>query len=232
MSTKPGFPPFKILLPFVLSGLVLASLLTLLLRDMVRESILKPLAYAWNLVLLLINGTPQALFWGIFILISFFIILKALLGSSRPPAKPELPFHEEVLAASQDRIYHWIIQVQSALHGNIYFLDRVTRSLERLVMGVVAYQERLTIKEVGDALSHREIELPIRVNVLFNGIRNDEPAQEKGNQGHIERISSWFRNIAGWFDRRLLKKEPLDRFQRLEEIVDYLETQLEIKHGS
>ena len=231
MSIKPGLPKFKILLPFVLSGIVLVSLLTLLLRDIVRESILKPLAYTWNLILLLINGTPQALFWGIFILISIFIILKALL-EGKPPAKPALPFHEEAIMASQDRVYHWIIHVQSALHGNIYFLDRVTRSLERVVMGVIAYQERLTVKEVGDALSHREIELPISVNALFDGTRGDEPAPERDNQNHIERIGSWFRNIAAWLNRRLLKKEPLDRFQRLEEIIDYLETQLEINHGS
>ncbi len=227
METKPAPPNLKLILTILLPSLVLVVILSLSLREFVRQSIIMPLAFVWSLLAYLFSSTPQVLFWAIFVLISVIIIGKVILGGKEPPLAMPTPQHEDNLAPGRDRIYHWSIQVQLALHGNLYFRDRVMRSLERLVMGVIAYQERLTVKEVEEALAHRSLEVPADINKLFD-YQRPQGLTADGDLGH--RLAFWFGKIKAWFSRFKSRNEPGMQYQQLEEIVDYLETQLEIKH--
>jgi hypothetical protein len=101
------------------------------------------------------------------------------------------------------------------------------RSLERLVMGVIAYQERLTVKEVEDALAHRSLEVPADINKLFDYQR---PQDLTADGGLAQRLEFWFGKVKAWISRFKSRNDPAMQYQQLDEIVDYLETQLEMKH--
>jgi hypothetical protein len=228
MELKSPSSKLKLIIFFLLPSLFLVVILTLALREFVREKIVLPLAYFWSLLLLLFSSTPQVVFWGIFILISIFIIIKTLLAGKDKVVVPIEP-KEDSLAPGRDHIYHWTIQVQLAVHGNLYFRDRVMRSLERLVMGVIAYQERLTFKEVEYALAHRSLEVPPDIARLFD--YQPEIVSSPGDGKFVQLMKVWYSRIKSEFGRLILKKESPNEYQKLEEIIDYLETQLEIKHG-
>jgi RNase P/RNase MRP subunit p29 len=119
--------------------------------------------------------------------------------------------------------------VQLAVHGNLYFRDRVMRSLERVVMGVIGYQERLTFKEVEEAMAHRSLEVPTDIARLFEFKSEDGRKPADGKFVHLLKV--WGGSLQNLFSRLVLRKETPDEYSQLEEIIDYLENQLEIKHG-
>ena len=228
MKPNPTRLNFKLIAIIVIPSIALVVILTLALRETVRQTIIVPLAYFWSLLLLLFAGTPQVVFWGIFLVISIFIIGQTLLSNREKAAIPT-EIKEDSLAPMRDHIYHWTLQVQLAVHGNLYFRDRVMRSLEKVVMGVIAYQERLTFKEVEEALTHRSLEVPADVARLFD-FTLEKPFKPAENI-FVHLLKTWFSAIQVFFDKLIAKKESADSYQNLEDIIEYLETQLEIKHG-
>lgn len=230
MEAKPSGQFRKFLLIAAIPALLLLIGLSLGLKDFVRDTIIIPLAYAWTLLSLLYQSTPQVVFWGIFLIISFVILIKVF-GSVKQ-ADLGLPSYKEMEAMSpaRDRIYYWLIQVQIALHGNLYFRDKVMRSMEKLVLGVIAYQERLTLKEVEDAISHRSLPMPEDIAVLFKSTPEDLSDYYPGP--FPLRVIRWLSRIAESFRRITGKKETSTEQMQLEEIIEYLDNQLEIKHGA
>lgn len=230
MDAKPSSQVRKFLLIFFIPALLLLVGLSLALRDFVRDAIIIPLAYLWTLLGLLYQSTPQVVFWGIFLLISFVILVKVFGSVKRDDLTPNAYSEMESMAPARDRIYYWLIQVQLALHGNLYFRDKVMRSMEKIVLGVIAYQERLTLKEVEYAINHRNLEVPEDIAVLFKNEPEDFSDYYPGT--FPLRVIRWMTRIAESFKRITGKKETSTQQEQLEAIIEYLDNQLEIKHGA
>jgi hypothetical protein len=227
-----------ILLPMVF----LVATLTLVLRDWVRDAIVTPILFILWLGGLLIKSTPQWVFWGVFLVMALLILANSFGAGKRSDqnvgkAEPGRP--------RRARVSFWAIQVHRQARG----FSPPTSSAEplrRLVLEVVAFQERLSLKEVEQRLESEELDVPPAILAYLQHGPTPEPLYPVGLWGMLRQGWADFRRAAhgvlgilagrwahdlmsGLIQTRLhTQSSPFD--SELESVVQFLEDRLEIKH--
>jgi hypothetical protein len=141
--------------------LLLTVLLVSALRDVVREVIVIPLLYVLWMGRLLLRSVPQALFWFAFVIVACFLALGSLVRGKGPPPEPHsagrrFPGQVSVWAK-------WIRLMAGGGYTGWYFGQHV----EKLIVAVLAYRERLNTRETRRRIKAGDLEVPPEVQAYF-----------------------------------------------------------------
>jgi hypothetical protein len=189
--------------------LLLTVLLVLALRDVVREVIVIPLLYVLWMGQLLLRSVPQALFWFAFVIVAFFLALGSLVRGKSPPPEPH-----PVGRRFSGQVSAWAKRVRLMAAGGYtgwYFGQHV----EKLIVTVLAYRERLSTGETRRRIKAGDLEVPPEVQAYFGIVLM--PSRRRWPLGLLSRFR--FRPRVG--AQRMLPGG-------LERVVWFLEDQLEV----
>lgn len=136
------------------SSIPLGLILAYLLKDYVRAYVLDPFIYLYRIVGLVYRALPQALWWGLFLLVLIFIAIRSLRGEREvnPRKKPEP-------ASRASRALVWANLLRSAGRGN-YSRWLLAREMGNLTLRIIAHQERLSPGQARNLLQSGKITLP------------------------------------------------------------------------
>ena len=146
------------LLGLVGASLMIGAIISLFFRDWLREQIVLPLTYMAWILRLLILSLPQALYWGILLLIGLFIGLATV---SPKPADRVL-VDKRFLDTHFSRYSIWL-RYTSMLNQSNFAIDSFGRDLVRLSVQILASQQKMTAEEVYTQLDRGEIDLPVEL---------------------------------------------------------------------
>ena len=220
----------RMLALLLVPSVLLVAALTLVLRDWVRDVILTPILFILWLGGLLIKSTPQWIFWGVFLVMALLILANSLGTGKRPDqnvdrAEPGHPRRERVL--------FWAKQIRWRARRDFSPLGN-GEPLRRLVLEVIAFQERLSLTEVEQRLESGELDVPPTIRTCLQHKLTPEPSSP---------VSLWERLQHRWADfgrrahvlisglteaRSYTQPSPFD--SELESVVQFLEDRLEIIH--
>jgi hypothetical protein len=134
--------------------LVLAALLTLVLRDFMRESVVVPFLYGLWIARLYVESLPQTLFWVLLIIAALIIAGGSLIGRSKPRAKARA-----IEGEPTGRVTQWAMRIRLGNQGE-YFRARLARRLGQLALATLAHREHRTLEEIREALESGEFDGP------------------------------------------------------------------------
>lgn len=195
-----------------LVGLPLVVLLTLGLRDFVRDMFALPLSYILWFAGIIFETIPQIWFWTGLIVIALVIAMRSLdrerLAPPSAPGKSSRP--------ARGRIDVWAERVNMLLKGR-YSRHRFGYFIGRLILDVLSHEERLSLRDLERRLEQGETDVPPIVrDYLFSHLR---PAHTEARPSFLTRLK-----------RFLGLEKPLTAHlnAELETIVKFLEDQLEV----
>jgi len=196
----------------LLVGLPLVVLLMFGLRDFVRETLAPPLSYMIWLVGIIFQTIPQIWFWTGLLIVVLIIAMRSLDRERRPsPAAPgKSPF------PARGRINVWAERVNMLLTGK-YSRNRFGYFIGKLILDVMAHEERLSYKDVERRLEQSEADVPPAVrDYLLSRLR---PAYAGVRPSFFTRLK-----------RFLGLEKPLmaQLHAELETVITFLEDQLEV----
>ncbi|MCS7056401.1 MAG: hypothetical protein NZM18_09570 [Thermoflexales bacterium] len=195
---------------------IVIGALTFTLRDVVREAVVIPLAYAVWLTDVLLRSLPQSLFLAILLMISAVIVLRRLLQANAQP--DELPSRPTV-SGTRSRLGFWMRQLNN-LDRSRFAREQVAQEMRNLILRTLAQTRQLEPGEVMAGIRSGAIGVPPEVEGLLRNWQGWMETERDDGYG-------W-----GWLWQRLRRalrpraqaSSPLD--DKLKAAVDYLETQL------
>ena len=220
----------RLLVLLLAPSVLLVAALTLVLRGWVRDVILTPILFLLWLGGLLINSTPQWIFWGVFLVLALLILANSF-GTEKGPnqnvdrAEPGHPRRERVLFwAKQIR---WKARRDSSPLGN-------GEPLRKLVLEVIAFQERLSLTEVEQRLESGELDVPPTIRTCLQPKLTPEPSSSASLWERLQhRWADFGRRAHGLISgltqsRSYTQPSPFD--SELESVTQFLEDRLRIIH--
>jgi hypothetical protein len=197
----------------LLATLLIFSVLTLVAWDFVREVIVIPLTYLFWLGGLILNSIPQEVYLIGLIIIAGIIALNTLSKLQRKTSNQR--FTQAGLGdASRYRL--WLRLYAAAPTGEYPRLE-LARETRRLILSLLAYQEGLTLAEVEQKIVSGDLAVPVIIKQFIHD--RDFTFTLPPRQRFWQR-----------FNRKADRQsDPLLK-QSLEEIVQFIETRLEIVH--
>lgn len=191
--------------PFLLIILAIIILLAAFFgRELVRDFVARPLLFSLWHAWYMSQGFPEVIVWALFVAAIPVIAIFNLMVSGRE-SEPE-----PIVAAppQQGQVQANVRLLKQAPQGE-YFKTRLYRHLSGMTLDCLGYRERLSEKEVRALLKSGDLELETAVlAAVKQGWRQrvESPASAKKRNGQT----------AGWRD------------PQVEEILQYLETELDI----
>ncbi len=203
----------------LLIGLVvlLAVPLALILRDFAREMVVMPFLYTIWLGRLVIQSIPQSLIWALFCMLAMLITLRSLAGRERP-----LQQAPGVEMGYPGQVRTWARRIYLAARGD-YSGWRLAQYLERLILEVLAYRERLSTDQVKRrlALPGEELDVPPEVQAYLQ-TRPMPPSSGPVGPFPLSKL----------LYRLRLHAKPSSLDADLERVIEFLEGQLEVGRDS
>ena len=210
-------------------GLVLAGIaaLTVLVAALImaapgsylRENIINPLSYALWIVSLLLRGTPQVVFWGIFLMIAVVLALRSLAAASHRPVHPQPML---ISYPHRARLRYWVRQLLLSQDDRAVF--QLKDSLGRLALDILSYQRGLTPSQYQQQLDSGQLETP---EALI-------PFLEARKKMFAPKDSFNLQDLRRWFERTLDKLPFLPHPSSavnsdVAHLVEFLEEQMDVE---
>ena len=216
------------LLAVLLVGIV--GILTYYFKDYVRQVLALPVTRFLWFVRLLIDSTPQILFWGLLLIIFLVVSLKSL-SSSKPRVVQAVA--EPLQTPRRERIAFWTNQVAHALSGDQYSRVRMAGYLGDIALNLLAHQQKENPEMIRLLILQEKLNIPPEIEACVKA--RFRPVLEPG-PGFWASI--WF-GLQRYFPMiKKSSKQPKVLFSsqtpgdELEAIIHYLEEQLEVRDGS
>ncbi|MGC9349391.1 MAG: hypothetical protein ACP5JG_14730 [Anaerolineae bacterium] len=204
----------------VLVGILLALALPLafMLENFVRDAIVYPLAYEFWLAKTVLNALPQACGLGVLVALMAYIAMRSLLRSSRSKQRP--PRAER---KTQGNLSLWL-QRLDLVSKSSYSRERLDHHIGQFVLKSIAYEERLTGREMIRRMGTDDLDVPPDVEPYLQAALHTGLARER-------RPFAWFRSlVARVFHGK--HTNPEARIAAIEDEVEpalrYVEKQLRI----
>jgi hypothetical protein len=208
----------------VVGALLLVAIvlfLGLLFWPFVWKDILQPIGLAvWFLLRILVLSIPQNYFWYAVIFAAFIVLFRLL-----PEAQPDVPAAARAETNSTlTKIEYWRsvfrYSGQDAQDEKI-LKDRLTRLLIALY---TSKQSTANDFRIHDALQQGTIRLPGKIHAFLFA----QKPQASG--GPLRKFFHSLRTAPQTWIRHWTGQEKAEYDQRIEEVLNFLETSLEIKH--
>lgn len=173
----------------VLATLILTALLALILRDFVREYVILPLLNMGWVAWIWLLSVPQAIYWGLFLLLAFIIAVRSLSSGAvrirNPLGRPIQRYN------TPSRYGYWQTGLNSLAHSS-YAHERVERELQNLVMQILAEQRRVSAEEMREQLFHGELDVSAEAQVIQDLFKLEpgifRPSAPRGLIGWLARL--------------------------------------------
>jgi hypothetical protein len=134
--------------------LALALPLMFLLEDFVRDAIVAPTAYLVWLTSVLIDALPESYLLGFATAIVVYVAIRSL---SREDER--LPQRKVISVPSQGAIAAWCHRLQLVAKGS-YSEQRLDHHIGQLMLKVIAYENRCSLREAGQLIENDQVNLP------------------------------------------------------------------------
>ena len=195
-----------------LVGLPLAVLLTLGLRDFVRDALALPLSYILWFAGIIFETIPQIWFWTGLIVIALVLAMRSLDREHQPPPSTS----GKSSRPARGRINVWAERVNMLLKGR-YSRHRFGYFIGKLILDVLSHEERLSFRDLERRLEQGEKDVPPVVrDYLFSRLK---PAYAEARPNFLTRLKRFF---------RLEKPLSASLNAEVETIIKFLEDQLEV----
>ena len=207
---------------FALAFLVMAILLFLglLFWPFVLQSIIQPAALVlWLLLRILVLGIHQKYFWYAVIFAAVLVLWRILRQSQAElPSQPSFEIN-----TTMTHIGHWR---SLFLYNRQDLLEDKTlkRQLTQLLTALYALKQGMPNNfHIDDALQQGAIPLPERIHAFLF------PPQP-GSGGPLKKFLESVRKTSRRWIRQWRGQEKTEHYERIEEVLDFLETSLEINY--
>jgi hypothetical protein len=208
----------------------IAGFFTYYFMGYVRQVMAMPVTRIIWFVRLLIDSTPQVLFWGVLLIIFFVVSIKSLSSGNRPSPRAAT---EPLQPPRRERIAFWTNQVAHALSGDRYSRVRMEGHLGDIALHLLAYQQKEDPEKIRRLILQDKLVIPPEieacVNARFRAVLEPEP-------GFWASIWLGLLRLFPFLKKR--SNQPMELFSgstpgdELEAIVHYLEEQLEVRNDS
>lgn len=201
------------LVGFLALTVLLVAVLMAALRDFVREVVVVPLSYLLWFVELILKSIPQFVSWALLLAIVMLLVIRSLRAEPQPAPKPRA-----VGARSAGTVEAWLRRIRLRARGQ-YSRERFAQHLGSLVLTVLAYRERLTPRDIQRRLENGDLAIPPEIRAYLEAEMRPALPRRVG------------------LTTRLMRRLGLDAAHTsaldrdLEEVVQFLEDQLEVPHG-
>lgn len=227
MNKLRSIHPTQVLIAAVM--LIGVGVLTLALRDVVRESVVIPLAYAVWLADLLLKSLPQSLFLAVLVLVSAVVVLRGLLYTS-PLPRQFVPRQDR--GGFRSRLDFWTRRL-NALDASPFAQEQSAQEMRNLVLRALA--DQLDPDEVAAAVRNGALAVPPEVGALLlnwrDWLSDDAAASPRASPGAWWKRLRWerlrwerLREVLRTDRRSAAESARINR--KLEAVVEFLETQV------
>jgi hypothetical protein len=173
----------------LLAAMVLTALMALILRDFVREYVILPLLNMSWMAWIGLVSVPQAIYWGIFLLLALIIAVRSLSsGTARIRNYFGRPVSRYI---NPSRYGYWQAGLNSISHSS-FAHERVERELQNLVIQVLAEQRRVATEELREQLFQGTLDLSTEAQVIQDLFKHDPrtflPAAPRGLMAWLSRL--------------------------------------------
>ncbi len=173
---------------------ILTLVMTITLRNAVRELVVVPVsALAWAAGIL-INSVPQAAWLGVLVLVGAIIAVRSLsLGTG---AKPQDVTFVETQTVAPTRLAFWVGRLSNAQRGS-YTAERALSEMRSLVVDCIAHEQRVPVEDVIDLARKDLLDVPTEVRTVL--LENHEAQSEGASplQDLLDALSSLFARLTG-----------------------------------
>lgn len=143
----------KRILFIVAAIIVLAVPLMFLMENFVRDAIVTPAAYVVWLFSVVIEALPDAYLLGFAVAVVLYVAVRSLFRESEASDRRTIP-HTPVEGSATT----WLRKLQLVTRGS-YSAQRLEHHIGQLLLRVIAYENRCTMREAAELVEHRQLEL-------------------------------------------------------------------------
>jgi len=248
LGSSPEVPDRRRIWLWALAGILAIPIvvgLAWVLQDFARRLVVIPASYVVWLFGLFIESTPQFFFWIALLVLSSVLIAKSFSG--RPKELDDQPVIRQQ-APRRSRMGFWMVQLY---HRSEFSRGRLADFVDRLAVDVLSYAYHIPGWLVEKMLVEGEIDAPqellevVRARKDALPGRSRQPAPVRFLRETFTRIKRFIRKPisrpislqTGSSPKRSPKRSDSALYQGnldhdLEEIIKYLEDQLEIQHDN
>ena len=186
-------------------ALAVSLSLAVLFKDLVRETLVEPLAYLVWLVRLELESLPQPILWIALMVVGLLLAGRSLIASSAP-ARRTLP-GARGYAGQVETIARWL---SLTTHGE-YYKWRLAQRLGEITLDALAQRDQISVEQARQQLDAGQLDVPPDIRAYLQvGLQPD-----------------YFGRLARprWRFQSGVRSSPLDLAP--ETVVRYLETILE-----
>jgi hypothetical protein len=151
-------------LPVIVLALLLAGLLALIISGTIGEVVVVPLLFLWWAAQVCYASVPQALLWGVFVLIAVLLVAKNFPGSSAP-----LP-HVAPQTDTPGRVADWSRWLRDARRDD-HSRWRLAQRLAQVAIETLAFREQCPPQDISRRLDDGTLDIPPRLRAYLNAGR-------------------------------------------------------------
>jgi 4-amino-4-deoxy-L-arabinose transferase-like glycosyltransferase len=208
-----------VLILMLAATVALAALVVSAPGSYIYEQIVKPISNIFWVFSLLLSGTPQALFWGILLVVALVLFLRSLVVT---PQKPDGQMPVDMSYARRPRLRHWVRQL--LMSRNERYRRYLKEGLGRLALEVLAYQRGLTVGQYQQRIDNQQEQTP-EVIVPFLEARMGLFHPQQGVD--LQQVLRRLRQV--WNRLPLAHPTQPETDTELDELVDFLEKQMDLE---
>jgi hypothetical protein len=198
-------------LPAIGLALLLIGLLALIINGTIGDMVVVPLLFLWWAAQVLYQSVPQALLWGVFVMIAVLLMAKSFPWKSAP-----LP-HIAPQAVPQGRVADWSRWLGASSRDD-HSRWRLAQRVSQLAVETLAFREQCPPQEISRRLANGSLDIPPQLRAyLYAG---SMPYAPKPRQRH--RFGRSAQDMA--------HADPLATDPQL--VIDYLEDTLQHTIGA
>jgi hypothetical protein len=148
-------------LPAIGLALLLAGLLALIISGTIGDVVVIPLLFLWWAAQVLYESIPQALLWGVFVVIAVLLVAKSFPWSTAPlpPVAPQTVSHGRVADWSR-----WLRDASRDDHSRW----RLAQRLSQLAVETLAFHEQCAPQEIGRRLHNGSLDIPPQLRAYLH----------------------------------------------------------------
>ncbi len=171
---------------------ILTLVMTVALRNAVRELVVVPLsALAWAAGIL-INSVPQAAWLGMLVLIGAIITVRSVwLGTGEKPQEVTLV---DASTVAPTRLAFWVGRLSNTRHSP-YTTERTLNEMRSLVVDCIAYEHRVPREDVIDLTREGLLDVPDDVRALLPEDFSEQSEQTNRVRAFLDALSALFARL-------------------------------------
>lgn len=198
--------------------LVFIIILVIFFRPFLQTNIVEPLVLIIWLIFRVIASVDQKIYWGILVFLSCYLIIRNFVVKTESTTGFAKTLPKEPVRG----VEFWRLAFESAAYekGNLHLLRQ---NMKDLLVSAVMQKEHLNKAQAQTALDEKQLPIPDSVYAFIY------PPKNSGDSWK-EKINSWTKKHIPAALRRWNSGAAREHYQSIEEVLQWMETYLEMKN--